>query len=142
MKATQQLRLSFPASKKYLALVGSVVQEICRHTPGLPESASYNIQLAVDEAVVNVITHAYRDDPSGNVELAFEIYPDRLVIQIRDWGASFDPASIPEPDLSHPQERGYGVYLIRKLMDNVVYQAGDQEGNRVTITKWIKPPAS
>lgn len=135
MEGVERLQISFPADKGYLSLIGGVVREMCARAPGLSPSAGYNVELAVDEAVVNVISHAYEDDPSGRVELTFEIHPDRLEIQVRDWGLSFDPSAIPEPDLDSPQERGYGVYLIRHLMDQVSYQADGTEGNCVTMVK-------
>jgi serine/threonine-protein kinase RsbW len=134
----EKLELTLPAKKKYLSLIGAIVQEICNEVPGLDPAASYNIHLAVDEAVSNVITHAYRDRASGLVELTFEIWANQLVIRIRNWGLSFDPSAIPEPDLQHPQERGYGVYLIRKLMDNVMYEEGTENGNLVTLIKRIE----
>lgn len=131
----ERVVLSFPAAMKYLALAGAVVQEVCGVIPQASASLSYNVQLAVDEAVANVIRHAYRDDPHGVVELTVELHSDRLVLHIRDWGLSFDPSAVPEPDLAEPQERGYGVYVIRNLMDEVTYQASAREGNRVTLTK-------
>jgi len=63
-----QLQLTLPADKRYLSLIGACVQELCGTISRLPAAASYNIELAVNEAVVNVITHAYHDDPSGIVQ--------------------------------------------------------------------------
>lgn len=63
-----QLQLSLPADKRYPSLNGACVQELCAMISRLPAAASYNIELAVNEAVVNVITHAYHDDPSGIVQ--------------------------------------------------------------------------
>ena len=137
MRQNEMVQLRFPADKKYLSLIGGMVQQITALVPSLPGSAGYNIELAVNEAVVNVISHAYGNDPSGEVSLAFEICPDRLVIRIRDWGLSFDPASIPEPDLNAPHESGYGVFLIRQLMDEVSYEPGTADGNCVTLVKRI-----
>ena len=137
MKNPERLGLSFPSNKKYLSVVGAFIQEACAHVLHQSASFAYNVQLAVDEAVVNVITHAYGDDPSGRVELSFEMLGDRLVIEIRDWGRSFEPRSLVEPDLLHPQERGYGVYLIRRLMDRVQYEVSATEGNRVILTKML-----
>lgn len=134
MQEIESLQLSLPADKKYLGLLGNVVQEVCQQVPGLSASTGYNVQLAVDEAVVNVITHAYHDDPAGRIELAFDICVDRLIIKVRDWGDSFDPDELPDPDPTRPDASGYGVYLIRRLMDAVVYQA-TSTGNCVTMTK-------
>jgi len=130
----ESLQLSLPADKKYLGLLGNVVQEVCHQVPGLSASTGYNVQLAVDEAVVNVITHAYHDDPTGRIDLVFDICADRLIIRVRDWGLGFDPDELPDPDPTHPEASGYGIYLIRRLMDEVVYQAAS-DGNCVTMTK-------
>lgn len=135
MDPVERVTLSFPANRKYLGLVGNLMREIQRHVPNLPDAAGYNVQLAVDEAVVNVISHAYRNDPQGRVELTIEIHRSKLVIQIRDWGESYDPNKIQEPDFGQPQERGYGLYLIRKLMDQVSYVASAEQGNCATLTK-------
>jgi len=133
----ETVQVEFPADKKYLSLIGALVQELCATVRRLPASASYNIELAVNEAVVNVITHAYHDDPSGKVRLAFHIRPDALEIQVRDWGLSFDPSAIQDPNLDEPHESGYGVYLIRQLMDRASYQPKTADGNLVTLIKNI-----
>ena len=136
MSVVEKLVLTVPANKRHLGLVGAVVTEICAQLPKLPSTFAYNLQLAIDEAIVNVITHAYQDDPEGRVELTFEIWEDRLITHIQDWGQSFDPSSVPEPDLDHPQDHGYGVYLIRSLSDQVIYEPGPSS-NRVTIVKLL-----
>ena len=135
MQASQKVILSFPAERRFLSLVGAVAREVCEQISGLSSSSGYNVQLAVDEAVVNIITHAYQDDPTGLVEITFRVRADRLVVQIRDWGLSFDPSLVPSPDLSHPQDHGYGVYLIRRLMDDVAYENEGEDGNCVTLVK-------
>ena len=134
---SETVQIQFPADKKYLSLVGTVVQELCATIHRLPASASYNVELAVNEAVVNVITHAYHDDPTGKVQVTFYMRADALEIQIRDWGLSFDVSAIQAPDLDQPHESGYGVYLIRQLMDRASYQPKTANGNLVTLVKRI-----
>ena len=137
MRQNELVKLTFPADNKYLSMIGGMVQEIASLMPGLPDASSYNIELAVNEAVVNIITHAYQDDPFGQVMLTFEACHDRLIIRICDRGLSFDASLIPEPDLAAPHESGYGVYLIRQLMDEVSYEPDTPEGNCVTLVKRI-----
>ncbi len=134
---TERLKLTIPSDKKYLKLVGSVIQEICAQMPRLPSSDAYNVQLAVDEAVATAISQAYGDDATKNIELAFEIHRDRLVVQVCDWGKTFDPSGMPEPDLDHIHEQSYGVFLVR-LMDSVSYDADPVKGNCVTLVKKVK----
>jgi len=137
VEQVEQLTLSFPADRKYLSLVGTLIHELQRFTPNLPDTLGYNVSLAVDEALANVITHAYGNDPNGKVELTVEIASDRLTIRIRDWGESYSPEKVREPDFGRPEERGYGLYLIRKLMDEVEYTPDAQAGNLATLVKFI-----
>jgi anti-sigma regulatory factor (Ser/Thr protein kinase) len=133
----ERLKLILPADKRYLKLVGAVVQEICAQMPRLPSADAYNVQLAVDEALATTISQAYHDDAAQDVELAFEMHPDRLVIQVRDWGKSFDATAMPEPDLDQIHEQSYGMFLVR-LMDSVSYDADPVTGNCVTLVKRIR----
>jgi len=131
----ERIQLDLPADRKYLSLIGAILKELCTCVPDMPAMACYNVQLAVDEAVDNIITHAYPDNPAGRMQFTFELRPDRLVIQVRDWGLGFDPSAVPEPDLARPRTRGYGVYLIRQMMDSVVYEPNTADGNLVTLVK-------
>ncbi len=86
---------------------------------GFPASVLGEIALAVTEAVSNVIRHAYDGDASQ--ELSVEVLLDErdFVIEIVDRGQT--PHGLPEgePDLDDPGPGGYGVYLIRTVMDEV-----------------------
>ncbi|MFH1084612.1 MAG: ATP-binding protein [Chloroflexota bacterium] len=137
MAQTEQVQLSFQADIKYLGLAAAVVQELCELTPGLSLSAVYNIQLAVDEALVNIIEHAYGGRPGGVVEMSGEIQRDRLVITLCDRGASFDPTQVPLPDPSAPRAHGFGMYLMRKLMDEVSYTREPSGRNCVRLIKVV-----
>lgn len=137
LQQTQQLTLTLPSDRKYLKLIGAVAQEVCAQMPKLKSADAYNVQLAVEEAVVTAITQAYHGDATQLIELTFEIQPDRLVVRVRDWGQSFDPAEMPEPDLDHIHEQTYGMFLTR-LMDSVSYEADPVKGNYVTLVKKIR----
>ena len=106
---------------------------------GLEDESVYAVQLAVDEACSNIIEHGYGGDTIGEIECTCETTEDGLLVIIRDWGRSFDPEGVPELDISIPVEevvpRGAGLYLIRKLMDDVDFKFSSQEGNVLTILK-------
>jgi serine/threonine-protein kinase RsbW len=65
-----------------------------------------------------------------------------FVICVRDWGASFDPDSIPTPDVTAPLEErtlgGLGLYLIRRYMDQVRFDFDPVEGNQLTMRKRLQ----
>lgn len=93
------------------------------------------IQIASEEALVNIINYAYPDE-DGSVEIVYNIEDgESLVIQITDWGIPFDPLSLPDPDTEAPLEEravgGLGVYMMRSVMDEVRYK---REGERNILT--------
>ena len=119
--------------------------------------------LAIDEAVANVIEHAYEksgEKSPSTIELSFELRPDRIVVRILDRGDPFDPRRQPEPSERRPAEsvkdegldlrvgvrrtgssfprRGFGLRLIRLIMDEIEYQRTPHGENLLTLTKRIR----
>jgi anti-sigma regulatory factor (Ser/Thr protein kinase) len=98
------------------------------------------IQIAAEEALVNVISYAYPDN-GGNVEIRCDAKgAEGLVIEIIDWGNPFDPLSLPEPDIEAPPEErnigGLGIHIMRNIMDEVSYKR-DGDRNILTLAKYI-----
>jgi anti-sigma regulatory factor (Ser/Thr protein kinase) len=78
-------------------------------------------ELAVHEACMNVVNHA--DLPSGSViDLALDVREDGLTVTVCDPGVEFDFDAVPSPDPHVLQERGYGVKIIRALVDDFTYR--------------------
>lgn len=98
--------------------------------------------LAVDEACTNVIKHAYKFSPYGDIILEIKFDDNALTITIEDNGISFNPDIIPEPDLQkyYREHRvgGLGMYLMKTLMDEVKYKSEPGKFNRVSLTKKLK----
>ncbi len=82
-------------------------------------------QLAVEEAITNIILHGYLPG-GGGIDLRFHAAPRRIRIWIEDSAPPFDPLSIPEPDISADMEDrkigGLGIFLIRQVMDGIRYR--------------------
>lgn len=129
--------LKFPASFDYLDEVREFVGAKAR-TAGFDDKEVYSIQLAADEATSNVIEHAYGGIKDGSFEITCEVDDDQLVITLLDHGKTFDPSEVEKPDitanLSERKIGGLGIYLMRKLMDEVRYEA-TPSGNILTLTK-------
>jgi serine/threonine-protein kinase RsbW len=108
---------------------------------GLDERATWQVQLAIDEAATNVIQHAYDADAPGDLTLAWSCEGNKFILTLRDYGRQFDPGSIPEPDITSPLEErqvgGLGLYLITRLMDEVRFDFNPQGGNLLTMVKYI-----
>lgn len=128
---------TFPARFEFLDEIRDTVAGVARGG-GFTEKAIYSLQLAADEAASNIIEHAYEGVSDAFLIVTCDIRGDEIVITMRDTGKSFNLAAVKEPnlkaDLSERQIGGLGVYLMRKLMDNVQYEA-TRSGNLLTMTK-------
>ena len=128
----------FAAKFEHLDDIREYVGDIARNG-GFGDKDVYNIQLATDEAASNIIEHAYEKIADGVLELSCGVRDDLITIVLTDHGESFDPSEIPLPDLkADPSARkigGLGIFLMRKLMDEVRYEAKTDKGNVLTMTK-------
>ena len=129
---------TFEANFHSLDEIREFVGEVARQV-GFSEKEIYSIQLAADEASTNIIEHAYAGVANGSLEIDCTTTGDDLKIVIRDHGKSFDPSSVPEPnvkaDLTERKIGGLGMYLMRKLMDDVSYVSSPEGGNILTMIK-------
>jgi len=129
---------TFDANFHNLDEIREFVAETARQA-GFSDKEIYSIQLAADEASTNIIEHAYAGIENGKIEIDCSIEGDELKIVMRDNGKSFDPSSVPEPnvkaDLSERKIGGLGMYLMRKLMDEVSYEPRPDKSNVLTMIK-------
>ena len=107
-------------------------------TIGLPEELNMPINLALEEAVSNVMLYAY---PGGSGQVLVECNKsDKLVFTITDSGVPFDPTQQAEPDVTQSFEErpigGLGIFLVRQIMDDVRYERKDNK-NILTLTKQV-----
>jgi anti-sigma regulatory factor (Ser/Thr protein kinase) len=104
------------------------------------EEEIYKVQTAVDEACTNIIQHGY-SAKGGMIAISCELQGNDFVVTIRDRGKPFDPGSVPPPDLeadlNHRRVGGLGMYLMRKLMDDVSYDFDAEKGNKLTMRKML-----
>lgn len=137
-KSEKSIKLIIDSNLEVVFLAGLAVRAVCRHVP-LNEVAVYQVELAVVEAVNNVIKHAYGNEDGHEVEILVTLLLDRLSFQIRDRGCprgpipvstmDFDPS-----DLNALPEHGMGLHIIQDVMDSVEYRRnGDQ--NILTLCK-------
>ncbi|MGB3969119.1 MAG: ATP-binding protein [Planctomycetota bacterium] len=92
-----------------------------------PESTRYNVLVALQEMVTNVLRHGYHLDESKPVEVTFELNDDSLQIVLRDQGPAFDPLAYDTTELDTneampTQAGGQGIRIARMVMDRVEYE--------------------
>lgn len=106
---------------------------------GLDERAVYHCQMAVDETLTNIIEHGYQYQAEGNaIEIECQTSPDQFLIILYDNGPAFNPLEHEAPDPDAPLDTrepgGWGIYFIRRLMDDVRYER-TRDRNRLTLVK-------
>jgi serine/threonine-protein kinase RsbW len=128
----------FPARYESLAAIGRFIATAAEYA-GFDDCTAYQVQLAVDEACSNIIEHAYGGEGTGVIECSYRIQSEKFVVILRDYGQPFDLETVPEPNLSADIEErtggGLGLYLIRKVMDEVHFDFESQAGNVLTMVK-------
>lgn len=102
---------------------------------------SHNIELCIVEAVNNIIEHGYKSLPGNTINLTLRVNSNKLIIIISDKGIKninkpkkeldYNPNDIP-----NLPERGFGMYLINKIMDSMEYESVS-DTNYLTLTKKI-----
>lgn len=106
-----------------------------------PAKVKIKINIAIDEIFSNIAHYAYCPK-TGMVTVQVEVLKEPLTacITFIDQGIPYNPLSIPAPDISLPMEErqigGLGIYLVRKIMDDVSYEYREGE-NILTIKKEI-----
>lgn len=97
-----------------------------------------NFRVGVTEALANAVLYGNQSDPTKMVRVEVALDPRRVELQVVDQGDGFDPREVPDPTLPDNLHRagGRGLFLIRKLMDEVQY---NERGNAVRLVLLREP---
>jgi serine/threonine-protein kinase RsbW len=110
---------------------------------GADPAAVSDVVLAINEAATNIVVHGYQKAP-GLIEIEVRRKGGFLEVDVRDHAPAFDPTTVPAPDLTLPLDQrpygGLGIFLIRKLVDKVIYRITAQGGNELTLVKRLTTP--
>jgi serine/threonine-protein kinase RsbW/sigma-B regulation protein RsbU (phosphoserine phosphatase) len=105
---------------------------------GLPHDAVVDMNVALDEVLKNVLSHAYDDAGAHEIRIALAVYAGALEAEVEDDGRPFDPLTVAPPDRSAPlaarKVGGLGIHLMRNLMSDVAYRRVG-ERNRLVLIK-------
>ena len=128
--------ITFPSRIDSIAEAAAAAAEFAGRS-GFPEDALFGVDMAVREAVTNAVLHGNRQDERLSVELGFTNLGSTLVITVRDQGAGFDPASVPDPTDAQNllKASGRGILFMRSFMDDVAWERHPQGGTVVRMTK-------
>jgi serine/threonine-protein kinase RsbW len=128
------VRLTIPARAEYITLCRLALTGIARLRQ-LSDELLADLKLALTEAASNSVRHAYGDRDAGVVDISYQLFSDRLVIEVTDEGEGFDPAEA-EGDGAELSEGGLGIAIIRAIADDVEFGARPGgKGSRLRFEK-------
>ena len=117
--------------------LNAFVDEVCEEH-GCDIETTMRMNLAIEEAVVNVIDYAYPPDTVGSVDIKVTTDDNHMEFVISDSGTPFDPTKKEDVDISLPVEErrigGLGIHLVKQLMDKISYERKDGR-NVLTLIK-------
>jgi len=128
------VRLTIPARAEYITLCRLALTGIARLRE-LSDELVADLKLALTEAASNSVRHAYGDEDAGVVDISYQLFSDRLVIEVRDEGEGFDPAEA-EGNAAELSEGGLGIAIIRAIADEVEF--GAQPGGKGSRLRFEK----
>ncbi len=139
-KSSLSRSITLPNDVAEVPVLAEFVEGVCEEA-GMDMSTTMQLNLAIEEAVVNVMDYAYPAGEKGEVVVDAVVNDGLLQIVIRDHGTPFDPTAKGDVDTTLSAEErnigGLGIHLIRTIMDTVSYErVGDS--NVLTLTKKIQ----
>jgi anti-sigma regulatory factor (Ser/Thr protein kinase) len=137
MRLPQTTRIVIRNDVVGLAALTSAIEHMgAEH--GMPEKSLYQLQIALDEMVSNVIKYAWPEGGAHDIEVRITARDDGVEVEIIDDGRMFDPRDAPKRDKplpgQRPQPGGVGVQMTKQLVDRIGY-ARTGNRNHTTLTK-------
>lgn len=134
--------LKVPSDIVYLNSIRAFLTSILGES-GLSDDDTSDIEIGLDEAVSNVMEHAYGMDKTKQIEISFFLADAYILIKLRDTGKTFNlEEKIKEEELkvSSGSKRGRGCFIISQVMDRFEYQTIPHVGNQLTLLRYFKKP--
>ena len=136
----RRLTISVPVDVIYIPFVCDFVRR-ASVMAGFDESDAGKIELAVEEAASNVISHGFAMGEEESFEVIAEPSSLGIKIILKEMGEPFDPSQIPQYDpevlRTDLSGRGLGVYLMRKVMDEVSFHNLGRGGKETHLFKYF-----
>ncbi len=134
--------LVVPNDTRHLVKIRKIVEEAA-HCSFSDDMEVARIVLAVDEAVSNIMEHAYEDaGRNGDIRMAIDADCSRFEVLITDSGKEFDPVEVDVPEMSEHvkqgKKKGLGIFLMRQIMDEVKYTFVQGLRNELRMVKYVR----
>lgn len=140
MLSTQE-KLVLPPDTSRLCELRARVYRFCE-SHNLPTTKIRLIVLALDEVLANIIEHGGAEAARKAIDLSIEVRDGKVVACVQDWGMPFD-ASVPPRAIQQGvrARRGFGLFLIHRILDGIEYERTSEGRNILTLTKTLAEEA-
>jgi serine/threonine-protein kinase RsbW len=129
--------LEMPAKAKYVGLARLLAGSIARRMRFSEESID-DLKIAISEVCTNAIVHTGNGkEGKAPILVRFLVGNGFLTIEVRDHGPGFDPSRIVDRETNDLLNQGFGIPLIKSLVDDFVCDSHLQDGTVVSITKFL-----
>jgi DNA-binding response OmpR family regulator len=140
------VELTAPSRQEYLDRLENFVDAL--YDVRLNSAEKEDLKIAISEIAANAMEWGNRRDSKRRIKLSYCMFPEEIVFKVEDEGEGFDPGTVPDPSdnpVTQLMQRmedgkrvgGYGIYIVRKVMDKVVYS---EKGNVVIMSKILAGP--
>jgi len=137
------IELRIPTERRFEKVAVASAAGVARQM-GFPQERVEDIKTAVSEAVLNAVEHSKSEGLGRKIQVTFFEEASRLRIDVTDQGAGFQPDKVETPRIEdklapEARKRGWGLYLIRKLVDEYGIEAVEGQGNTISMVIHVKP---
>jgi sigma-B regulation protein RsbU (phosphoserine phosphatase) len=137
MPEPSMLELRFNSDPKKLRMVRERVQEVAEEY-GCSKKLISDLVIAINEACMNIMQHAYKGEKSGEILLQIQKKSGDVQVLLTDFADPIDPKGIRPRDLADVKPGGLGTYFIQEIMDDCTYgHLDNMAGNYLNMRKKI-----
>lgn len=134
-------KLTLPNDRSYVETAVAYVGEVARKF-GFDDEDRRDVELAVREAVTNVVEHAYEPGETATFDVSCERVPLGMQVSVRDKGLPFDPDRIPQcvtqPNTDEERGSGCGILAMSRVMDEVHFRNLGLDGKEAVLVKYFR----
>ncbi|MBT1247528.1 MULTISPECIES: ATP-binding protein [unclassified Thermosipho (in: thermotogales)] len=128
------ISLTFFSRSENIKIARSVIQNFLAQK-GIKEQDIFDTELAVNEAIANVIEHTYKFQRDKTIIMTLKwLEPNILEVYLRDFGEKVDPAKVKPRKLEEIRPGGLGVYIIKKIFNKMEFK-DVENGNLLYLLK-------
>jgi len=129
------IKLKILSRPVFIQKTRRVIDEICKKA-GFSDKKIIELKLAINEALANIIKHAYENCPDQNIYLYFLLASDKIEVVIRDFGKRPEPGQMKSRELNQLADRGLGLLFMKKYVDHLSFDFSMEVGTQVQFVKF------